>query len=329
MKRMIALLVLLLAAKASGQPSVYKMVEEDPKAVTNIKNIGNTDHISVRAAGVPAYKIVRTIADTMGYEVIWRDMPKEPLSVTIVNEKDTTVLSMVLNEIGYRYEKKDEDRTLIVYRQDQLWEQPPNSESRHSVAQRPAYTTRDEPDFWLRPTPEGLTQQEQSEWYRLRRMRPDYDPCDYGDYGCDYGGYGSLQITRTGLYSPRYYGSGGQFTELLGRRIQGAATHGYLKLYTMSDVDFSKHLVVLRLDNEGKWRVVGAGGKGFRNFHDPLELPIGRQRLRFELRRNGLTRYYEEDFEIESKFDRDHPLQYPISDELMNSFAKTEAIIRK
>ena len=150
-----------------------------------------------------------------------------------------------------------------------------------------------------------------------------YDKVAYYDAQRDY-----EPELRYGYGYGRYYG-GSLRGEIISRQIQGAATHGYLKLYTMGDEDFSRHLVVLRLDNESKWRVVGAGGKSFRLFHEPMELPVGKQRLRFELRKGGVTRYYEEDFDIESKFDRNHALQYPISEDMMKSFAKTERIMRR
>ncbi len=75
----------------------------------------------------------------------------------------------------------------------------PDYERPAQLAVQPIYPYRN--DFWMQPTPHGLTTQQRSEWYRLRRMRPDYDPCMYGDYGCDYSG--GVSVTRTGMvYGP-------------------------------------------------------------------------------------------------------------------------------
>jgi hypothetical protein len=112
-------------------------------------------------------------------------------------------------------------------------------------------------------------------------------------------------------------------------RLKGAATHGYLKLYAVDDSNFAQHLIVKRLDESGVWRVVGAGGKTYRFFHDAMELPIGKQRLRFEERRGGRTLRFEEDFEIDSKFDREHPLLYPISSDMLQSIEGSLSTIKE
>ncbi|OGE82382.1 MAG: hypothetical protein A3B10_02805 [Candidatus Doudnabacteria bacterium RIFCSPLOWO2_01_FULL_44_21] len=134
------------------------------------------------------------------------------------------------------------------------------------------------------------------------------------------------------VYSDAYYqgGYGGGLmwgNQLL--RIKGAATHGYLKINAIGDTKFIKYVVVLRQDTDGVWITEGSAGKSFRDFHEPIELPVGRWRLRFELRRDGVTKYLEEVFNIESKYDLFHPKQYAISEEMMRSFGTTEAIIRR
>jgi hypothetical protein len=111
------------------------------------------------------------------------------------------------------------------------------------------------------------------------------------------------------------------------RRVCGMARIGFLKINAIGDTDFAKYLIVKRKAGD-RWVVVGSGGKAFRTFHKPMELPVGDHTLRFELRRGGETVILDEDFSIESKFDLQNPLQYPISEEMIYSFSKTTTITR-
>jgi hypothetical protein len=129
---------------------------------------------------------------------------------------------------------------------------------------------------------------------------------------------------RYASYNVGYYDPYERASEL---RINGAATTGWLKIYAQGDTDFAKYLVVLR--RVGSTYVPAcAGGKAFRALQHPCEVPVGLNTYRFELRKGGKTQFYEEDIEMFSKFDHEHPFQYPISQETFNSWQNAEGMKR-
>lgn len=138
-------------------------------------------------------------------------------------------------------------------------------------------------------------------------------------------GYGYYGDPYRGGYGYGGYGSYGQdpHYEAQRHRVEGAANTSWLKIYAQGDTDFVKSLLVMR--RVGSTYVPAcAGGKAFRSRHDPCEVPVGLNTYRFELRKGGKTQFYEEDIEMFSKYDHDHPFQYPISQEMFDSWENAE-----
>ncbi|MEO8065895.1 MAG: hypothetical protein ABI643_03540 [Candidatus Doudnabacteria bacterium] len=142
-------------------------------------------------------------------------------------------------------------------------------------------------------------------------------------------GYAQIQAEnamQSGFSTNSPYGYG-LYDEAYRRRVNGAATTGWFKLYAQGDTDFVKYLVVLR-KVASTYVPVCAGGKAFRSVHEACEVPVGLNTYRFELRKGGKTRFYEEDVEIFSKFDHNHPFQYPISQDMFDSWQNAEGMKR-
>lgn len=157
---------------------------------------------------------------------------------------------------------------------------------------------------------------------RTRQMYPSYVP-PQPIYGGSYGSGGGYYNSNYG-YDPYGYGAQAMARTL---QVQGAATTGWLKLYAQGDTDFVKYLVVLR--RVGSTYVPAcAGGKAFRIFHDPCEVPVGLHTYRFEVRKDGKSQFYEEDIEMFSKYNHEHPFQYTISSETFRSWQHAEGMRR-
>ncbi len=292
--------------------------------------------ISLSFADTPVYQIVNAIAAGQGYKLKPADnLPGEKVSINIADQTMAQALTQLLNPRGFGFLINSTDHVIVVYKQEGV---PNVASSIATPSQQPRTAIQGAPwdlsvagssyaagvrgfdaRAYAREAMVAGTYLEDRAYLEQRRFSGSdlaYSPASYGSsgFGRVYGGY--------------YGGSYGYVDPVYGARFRGAATTGYMKINANKDTHFAKYLHVLRKEGNN-WVYVGGGGKSFRSFHDPMELPVGHQTLRFELRRDGKTRYLTEEFDIMSKFDRQHALQYTVDEDMFNSFADTEEIKRE
>lgn len=118
------------------------------------------------------------------------------------------------------------------------------------------------PDFYQMPA---------SEQFRLRRLRPDYDPCEFSDPGCNFG-YDSRAF-GLGSYGGNSYGYG-FYNPLLIRDFSNQEKFGLLKIDGPE-----RFLQQVRVVVDG--RDLGVGSKANSWWNDSIILPSGSHVVEF------------------------------------------------